>query len=85
VNAHQSAANAPTNVNAGANAGANASVKAAHGYRNEVSWDGGNGRQPYGNRERENLPAAAHEEPGGDRGERSGRALEQLEQARRKP
>ena len=33
--------------------------RAQHGYRNEVSWDGGKGRQPYTNQEEELPPAAA--------------------------
>lgn len=60
---------------------------AEHGYRNEVSWDGGDGRQPYANQgEREarepNLGDAFAE---GERGAHSGKALEELEQVRGKP
>jgi hypothetical protein len=59
---------------------------ARHGARTDVNWEGGSGRQPYGNRgTRERGPATAKEEDGGDRGERSGRNLEQLEQAKQKP
>jgi len=54
--------------------------KAAHGYRNEVSWDGGQGRQPYTNQEEELPPAAAREFAGGDAGEVAGRNLEQMEE-----
>ena len=59
--------------------------RAKHGYRNEVSWDGGKGAQPYANQEAPLGPAAAHETEGGNRGASSGRNLEQLEQLRRKP
>jgi hypothetical protein len=60
---------------------------AAHGYRNEVSWDGGKGYQPYTNQEEvanggtDAMPSVE----GGDRGELSGRNLEQLEAAKQKP
>jgi len=62
-------------------------AKAEHGARSEVNWDGGEGRQPYENREdaRQGGPAAAHEAVEGDRGAASGRNLEQLEQVKRKP
>ena len=33
--------------------------RAAHGYRNEVSWDGGKGRQPYSNQGTEEQGTAA--------------------------
>lgn len=59
--------------------------RARHGYRNEVSWDGGRGRQPYANQEEEIGPAAAHEAEGGSRGDASGRTIEQLEDLKRKP
>lgn len=61
--------------------------KADHGPRNEVSWDGGTGRQPYANQGPEELtdPLASQESPEGDRGELSGRNLEQLEQVKGKP
>jgi hypothetical protein len=59
--------------------------RAQHGYRNEVSWDGGKGAQPYTNQEEEKGPATARETEAGNRGEASGRNLEQLEQLRRKP
>jgi hypothetical protein len=59
---------------------------AQHGARSEVNWEGGSGRQPYSNRGRvEKGPATAREEEGGDRGDKSGRNLEQLEQAKRQP
>lgn len=62
-------------------------AKAQHGARSEVTWDGGQGRQPYENRESTTAggTAAAHEVEQGDRGDLSGRNLEQLEQVKRKP
>ncbi|HYD77809.1 hypothetical protein [Ramlibacter sp.] len=76
-------------------------ARARHGYRNEVNWEGGSarhdmptgspsrltGRQPYANQGPVETPspAASAEYPAGNRAERSGRNLEQLEQARRKP
>jgi hypothetical protein len=64
-----------------------AAVHARHGYRNEVNWEGGSGRQPYSNQGRSGTPSpAAGEEPAeGNRRERSGRTLEQLGQVKRKP
>jgi len=60
--------------------------KARHGSRTEVNWEGGSGRQPYGNQGTEEAAAPnAGEAAEGDRGERSGRNLEQLDQAKRKP
>lgn len=58
---------------------------AQHGYRNEVSWDQGRGRQPYANQEEAIGPAAAPEAEGGSRGDASGRTIEQLEDLKRKP
>lgn len=58
---------------------------AQHGYRNEVSWDGGKGRQPYTNQEEELGPAAGREAEGGTAGDASGRTIEQLEELKRKP
>ena len=60
--------------------------RAQHGYRNEVSWDGGKGRQPYANQgDGEQGPGTAHETEGGNRGSASGRNSEQLEQIQRTP
>jgi hypothetical protein len=60
--------------------------RAKHGYRNEVSWDGGKGRQPYTNQGSEEQGTdAAPEAEAGNRGDASGRNLEQLEQAKQKP
>lgn len=62
-------------------------ARAEHGYRNEVSWDGGKGRQPYANQgdEEKGPPNGWPEVEGGDRGDASGRTLEQLEEVRKKP
>lgn len=60
--------------------------QALHGYRNEVSWDGGKGRQPYTNQGDEELgPATAKEYEAGNAGDAAGRNLEQLEEVKRKP
>ena len=62
-------------------------VKAKHGDRSEVNWDHGTGRQPYTNQETGEAgePEGGGEFSEGDRGELSGRNLEQLEQVKRKP
>jgi hypothetical protein len=63
------------------------SGKAEHGTPSEVSWDDGAGRQPYANQ----GPQEAEETGGGDefsegdRGELSGRNLDQLEQVKKMP
>lgn len=55
--------------------------QASHGRRTEVTWDGGQGRQPYANQGSEELaPGASQEFEGGDRGDVSGHNLEQLEE-----
>ncbi len=61
--------------------------KALHGVPSEVTWNGGAGRQPYANQgEQEGgEPRGGDEFAEGNRGELSGRNLEQLEQARKKP
>ncbi len=60
--------------------------KAEHGLPSEVSWNDGAGRQPYANQGPEEAePAFGGEAREGDRGQWSGRNLEQLEQVRRKP
>lgn len=60
--------------------------QARHGGRTEVNWDGGRGRQPYANQGTEEQgTAAAPEAEGGDRGDASGRNLQQLEDVKRKP
>jgi hypothetical protein len=59
---------------------------ARHGPRSEVTWEGGSGRQPYSNRGSEEAAEPnPGEEPEGNRGERSGRNIDQLEQAKQKP
>lgn len=61
-------------------------VHAKHGYRSEVSWDDGAGRQPYANQgEEEQGPDTAAEVEGGDAGDVAGRNIEQLEEVKRKP
>jgi hypothetical protein len=61
-------------------------VKAEHGAQSEVTWDGGKGRQPYANQgPAEAAPSAGGTFEEGDRGDLSGRNLEQLEQVRKKP
>jgi hypothetical protein len=61
--------------------------KAEHGAPSEVSWNTGAGRQPYANQGAEEAeePNPGNEVSEGDRGELSGRNLEQLEQVRKKP
>jgi hypothetical protein len=60
--------------------------KARHGYRNEVSWEGGKGRQPYTNQgDEEQGPASAREYEAGNAGDVAGRNIEQLEEVKRKP
>lgn len=61
--------------------------KAEHGAQSEVTWGTGKGRQPYANQEEVGGAGASHggEFAAGDRGELSGRNLEQLEEVRKKP
>ena len=61
--------------------------QARHGYRNDVNWEGGSGRQPYGNQgRRETLtPAAGERDAEGNRRERSGVHQDQLERSKQKP
>jgi hypothetical protein len=60
--------------------------KAEHGTPTEVSWDDGAGHQPYANQGPEEAdPTPGGEVSEGDRGELSGRNLEQLEQVKKKP
>jgi hypothetical protein len=60
--------------------------KAEHGTPSEVSWDDGAGRQPYANQgSKEAEQTSGGEASEGDRGELSGRNLEQLEQVKKKP
>lgn len=74
-------------------------ARARHGYRNELNWEGGSvrgdmpsgsparlsGRQPYGNQGPVETPSRGEEYAGGNRRERSGRTLEQLDQAKGTP
>jgi hypothetical protein len=61
--------------------------RAAHGTPSELSWDGGAGRQPYANQgaEEAEQPGGGDEFAAGDRGELSGRNLEQQDAVRKKP
>jgi hypothetical protein len=60
--------------------------QAAHGYRNEVSWDGGEGGQPYANQgQEEQDPAAAAEVEGGDLGPVAGNNVAQFDAVKGKP
>ena len=60
--------------------------KAEHGAQSEVTWDGGKGRQPYANQgPQEAGPSSGGAFAEGDRGDMSGRHVEQLEQVRKKP
>ena len=65
--------------------GAEGQPRAEHGYRNEVSWGGGRGRQPYTNQEEELGPATAKEYPAGNAGETAGTNIEQFDQVRGVP
>lgn len=62
-------------------------AKALHGVPSEVTWNGGAGRQPYANQgeQESGEPPGGGEYAEGDRGELSGRNLEQLDQAKKKP
>lgn len=61
-------------------------VRAGHGYRNEVSWDGGRGRQPYTNRgDVERGVDAAPEVEAGNAGAISGNNVEDLRAVMQKP
>lgn len=65
--------------------------QARHGSRTEVNWEGGRGSEPYANQgAEEQRPATAGKPVGGefeagDRGDYSGRNLEQLEEVKKKP
>ena len=60
--------------------------RAKHGYRNEVTWEGGSGRQPYSNRgDKEQAPDAMPEPEAGNAGEAAGRNVEDLEAVKEKP
>jgi len=60
--------------------------QAQHGYRNEVTWEGGSGRQPYANRgENEQASDAMPEAEAGDVGDTAGRNVEDLREVKEKP
>lgn len=61
--------------------------KAEHGSPTEVTWDGGKGRQPYQNQgaKEEGPPSGGDEFEAGDRGDLSGRNLDQMDQAKGTP
>jgi hypothetical protein len=59
---------------------------AQHGPRNEVTWEGGSGRQPYANQgSQETTESDNHEVAEGNRREESGRNLDQLERSKGTP
>lgn len=60
--------------------------EAEHGYRNEVTWDGGEGRQPYANRgEVEQGADPLPEAEAGNEGDVAGRNVEDLREVKEKP
>lgn len=60
--------------------------RAKPGPRNEVTWEGGSGRQPYANQGSHETTASDHHEVvEGNRGEESGRNLDQLEKSKGTP
>ncbi len=61
--------------------------RARHGYSSEVRWQTGQGHQPYANQGQEEArePNLGDEFEGGDRGERSGNTLAQMQQVKQKP
>ena len=60
--------------------------QAAHGRPTELTWDDGKGRQPYANEGvEEQGSGTAGTAEAGDRGDSSGRNLDQVEQVKRKP
>ena len=60
--------------------------QALHGTPTEVSWDGGRGGQPYANQgPEEQGPAAAGDVEAGNRGDASGRNVEQQQQVKGTP
>jgi hypothetical protein len=62
-------------------------ARAQHGYRNEVSWSSGAGRQPYPNQDADTPddPAPAGECREGNRGIHSGVTLAQMRALRGTP
>lgn len=61
--------------------------RAAHGYRNEVTWDGGKGRQPYANRgeDEQEASGAAGEYEGGNAGAHAARNVQQYDAVKGTP
>ncbi len=61
--------------------------QARHGYRNEVNWEGGSGRQPYSNQGRREMPSPAAGEAfvGGNPARPSGQNQAHLERVKTKP
>ncbi len=61
--------------------------RAGHGYRNEVSWHSGRGRQPYTNQDPDApaSPTALPEAEQGDRRAHSGTHQQQMRDVRGKP
>jgi hypothetical protein len=62
--------------------------QAEHGAPSEVTWDGGEGLQPYANqgaREADEPNPSDDEVPEGNRGELSGRNQEQLDEVKKMP
>jgi hypothetical protein len=60
--------------------------RAKHGPRNEVTWEGGSGRQPYANQgSQETTESDNREVEEGNRGDESGRNLDQLEKSKGTP
>lgn len=63
-----------------------AAGRARHGPRSEVTWGGGSGRQPYANQgPQETTESDNHEVAEGNRGDESGRNLEQLRKSKGTP
>jgi hypothetical protein len=58
--------------------------KAEHGAQSELTWGSGKGRQPYANQGAGEADIHGGEFAEGDRGELSGRNLEQLEEVKKK-
>lgn len=60
--------------------------QAQHGPRSEVTWEGGSGRQPYANQGSEETTESDNREVAeGNRGDESGRNIEQLDKSRGTP
>ena len=79
--------NTPQDKDAGAaRAQESEAARAQHGARSEINWEGGRGRQPYANQgPQETTESDNREVSEGNRGEESGRNMEQLDRARGVP